>query len=106
MDFGLQGKTLIVTGGGSGIGRAICEEAGRQGMHVGVLDSQAEHADSVADLIIEAGGKAAALEVDVLHAHAVKKAVDDLAGALGPVFGAGHQCWHLAPGSSRVHERR
>jgi len=44
IDFGLQGRVLYVTGGGSGIGRAIATLAARGGMKVAVADAIAERA--------------------------------------------------------------
>lgn len=88
MDFGLQDETLVVTGGGSGIGRAICEEAGRQGMRVAVLDAHLASATEVADRLVDDGGKAIAVEVDVRDAGAVARAMEVVDQELGPVYGA------------------
>ncbi len=48
MYYGLQGRVLYITGGGSGIGRAIALEAARGGALVAVADAVAERAESVA----------------------------------------------------------
>ncbi len=60
---GYEGKVAIVTGGGSGIGRALCEALGRGGAKVVVADIGPERAQEVASGL--AGAKAVALEVSV-----------------------------------------
>ncbi len=65
--FSLAGKTAVITGGGSGIGRAISLLFGSQGAHVHILDLSAEGAQAVADEIIQAGGIAAVHAVNVAN---------------------------------------
>lgn len=65
--FSLAGKTAVITGGGSGIGRAISLLFGSQGAHVHILDLSAEGAQTVADEIIQAGGIAAVHAVNVAN---------------------------------------
>ena len=48
-------ETVIVTGGGSGIGRATAQRAAREGAHVAVLDLHADNARSTADMIGDGG---------------------------------------------------
>ena len=60
---GFKGKTAIITGGGSGIGRALSEELGRLGAKVVVADIDPERAQVVASQI--PGARAAALDVSV-----------------------------------------
>ncbi len=64
MDLKLSGKAAIVTGGGSGIGRAIAVRLGAEGALVAVTDLKKEGAEKVAAEIMKAGGTALALESD------------------------------------------
>ena len=59
------GATAIVTGGASGIGRALCEELARRECRVVVADLQGGLATDVADAIIRTGGHADAVQLDV-----------------------------------------
>lgn len=58
-------KVAIVTGGASGIGRALCEELCRQGASVTVADIDGDGAERVADEMRACGGRARAAQVDV-----------------------------------------
>jgi len=72
---GLQGKTAIVTGAGSGIGRAIATRLGAEGITVGVFDiNQAGAADTVG-VIESGGGKALAVACDITDYAKVVSAV-------------------------------
>lgn len=71
------GKVAVVTGGGNGIGRAVCLELARQGATVVVADLAGPQAEQVAAEIAAAGGKALAQAVDVTDRPAVR----DLLGA-------------------------
>lgn len=61
----LQGKVAIVTGAGSGIGRAIAIAYAREGASVAVADLERNAAETVAAEINAAGGKSLAVEIDV-----------------------------------------
>ena len=70
--FNLSGKVAVVTGGGSGIGRAISTLFGVQGAHVVVLDSDGQAAQDTAAAIRDGGGSADAALCDVSNAASVK----------------------------------
>jgi NAD(P)-dependent dehydrogenase (short-subunit alcohol dehydrogenase family) len=72
-------KTAIVTGGASGIGRAVCEELGKRGAIVVVADVDGGGATAVAQSITSSGGRAQARALDVRDAAAFQKLVDDTA---------------------------
>jgi len=72
----LENKVAIVTGGGFGMGRAICSEFAREGAHVIVADVNLDNARSVADEINANSGDALALKVDVRHSSEVNGMVD------------------------------
>jgi NAD(P)-dependent dehydrogenase (short-subunit alcohol dehydrogenase family) len=67
-----QGKIAIVTGGASGIGKALCEALAREGAEVLVADVNAAGAEAVAEGITRAGGKARAEALDVRDAAAFR----------------------------------
>ncbi|MGX6570270.1 2-hydroxycyclohexanecarboxyl-CoA dehydrogenase [Cupriavidus necator] len=82
---GLEGKTVIVTGGGGGIGGATCLRFARAGAAVGVLDLNPEAAERVAGQIREAGGRALAIRCDITERASVDAAVAAVEQGLGPV---------------------
>ena len=71
-EFRLDGKIAIVTGGGSGIGRAIAEKFAASGSTVRVLDVNQKDAEETSRLIHAAGGNASAHICDVTDQPQVK----------------------------------
>jgi len=70
-----ENQVTLVTGGGSGIGRAACEQFGREGARVVVADRNLEAANEVAGAICAGGGEALSLEVDVADERSVSSMV-------------------------------
>ena len=69
------GKVAIVTGGGMGLGRALCEMLADRGAIVLVADIDAEAAAAIAGHIVAANGKASPVHVDVSNRDQVQKMV-------------------------------
>jgi meso-butanediol dehydrogenase/(S,S)-butanediol dehydrogenase/diacetyl reductase len=76
----LKGKICIITGGGSGIGRAACHLFAREGATVIVADKSAPAAQDVATAL---GGSAVAVEVDVSSNAGVARMVGDTVERFG-----------------------
>jgi NAD(P)-dependent dehydrogenase (short-subunit alcohol dehydrogenase family) len=79
--------TVVVTGGGSGIGRATAERAGREGAAVAVVDRADDNAHETARLVNVAGGRARAYACDVGDDAAVTDTVQRIGSDLGRVTG-------------------
>jgi NAD(P)-dependent dehydrogenase (short-subunit alcohol dehydrogenase family) len=73
--FGLAGRSALVVGGGQGIGRAAALLLGRLGARVGVLDSERERAERVADEVRALGVQSVALVADVTRAEQAARGV-------------------------------
>jgi len=86
---GLAGKSIIVTGGGSGIGAAAAEVLGEEGCRVTVADTNEEGGRSVADAICKAGqGHAQFVRTDVSDEAQVQAMIAAAEAAYGGVDGA------------------
>jgi NAD(P)-dependent dehydrogenase (short-subunit alcohol dehydrogenase family) len=79
----LGGKVAVITGGGSGIGRAAALLFAEEGAAVAVADLRPGAAQEVADEILETGGKAVAIQVDVSQAGDAARMVGTTVGELG-----------------------
>jgi NAD(P)-dependent dehydrogenase (short-subunit alcohol dehydrogenase family) len=80
----LQGKTTIVTGGGTGLGRSLALRFAGLGAKVGILGRRPEPLAETVEAIRDAGGKGASAPCDIRDPEAVRAAFDALEGALGP----------------------
>ena len=83
-----EGKTVLVTGSGSGIGRASALAFAAEGATVAVADINKEAGLGTVDLIAEAGGAAHYFHVDVSEEESVRDLIRTVAGDLGPIASA------------------
>ncbi len=74
-DEQFAGKVALVTGAGSGIGRAAAIELGRQGAKVALLSRKQDRLDAACAEIVEAGGEAIGISADVTSEAALHDAV-------------------------------
>src|SRR4051794_5915140 len=81
-------QVVIVSGGGSGIGRATAHRLARDGAAVGVLDANGDGAAAVVGEVEQAGGKALACTTDVSDDDAVSRAVAATAQQFGRITGS------------------
>ena len=83
----LAGRVALVTGGGQGVGRQVALDLGGATGSGGVVvnDYVLERAESVAEEVRAAGGKALALQCDVSDHAAVKAMVAKASAELGPI---------------------
>jgi NAD(P)-dependent dehydrogenase (short-subunit alcohol dehydrogenase family) len=82
-----KGQTAVVTGGGSGIGRAIAHRLAEDGFAVAVLDLSTEAAERVAEEASQKGNRAVAFGgVDVSDRAQVNAAMQRVRDTLGPVL--------------------
>ena len=93
----LQDKVAVVTGGGGGIGAAICREFAAEGARVAVTDLRLPVAEQVAQEIRAGGSLASAWALDIADRATVERAADEIAVRLGPV-----DIWVNNAGISRV----
>ena len=79
--FSLSNKRAVITGGGSGIGKAVSLVFAREGALVNIIDLNKEQGKEVADVIIENGGKAFVHTCDVSN----QKEVSDVFKHVGKI---------------------
>ncbi len=86
MDLELRGKTAIVTGGASNIGKAIAERLAEEGANIIIADIDQAQADRVVDGLRTAGGNGALfIETDVADRAQVAQLVDRALDAFGRI---------------------
>jgi NAD(P)-dependent dehydrogenase (short-subunit alcohol dehydrogenase family) len=102
----LEGKSALVTGGGSGIGRATCITMAREGARVTVADLPGPAADETVELVRAAGGEAQAVVADVTKPDEVAAMVAAAVTAYGRLDcaynNAGVAAVHVGAGGKRV----
>ena len=85
MDLDFSGKTVLVTGGGAGIGRAICLAFAKAGARVACVDRDAVQGPATVDEIRGLGHEALYIAADVTNVADVKSYVADTVAAFGRI---------------------
>ncbi len=80
-----KNKVAIITGAGSGIGKALAEELASRGAYVVISDINTERIQKVADDIVRSDGNVTAIKLDVSDYASVKKMIDDTVAAHGRI---------------------
>jgi NADP-dependent 3-hydroxy acid dehydrogenase YdfG len=81
----LQGQTAFVTGGGTGIGRAIAEDLAKAGVTVIVCGRRAAPLEETVQAITSAGGKGSAVTCDLTDPEAIEKCAQGLLAEHGTI---------------------
>ncbi len=81
----LEGKVAIVTGGASGIGRAVVHALAKEGAKVTIADMNLESAEEVAGDVVRAGGSSIAIKTDVSSSKDVASMVQETLGKFGVI---------------------
>jgi NAD(P)-dependent dehydrogenase (short-subunit alcohol dehydrogenase family) len=93
----LEGRRALITGAGSGIGRAIAERFAAEGASVRLVGRTQATLDETAEAIRAAGGEASTAALDVADADAVAALFEDVATLDVLVNGAGIVSTHAVP---------
>lgn len=85
VSFSLEGEVALVTGAGSGIGKAIAQAIAAGGASVGLADLTRQANAETAEAISEAGGRCLSLAADVTQLRQLRAAIDETETAFGPL---------------------
>lgn len=84
----LDGRAVLISGAGSGLGRAIARRLARAGAHPVIGDINVEGAQETEKLIVDEGGSASSLLLDVTDTDSVKSVIAGTAEQFGERFDA------------------
>jgi NAD(P)-dependent dehydrogenase (short-subunit alcohol dehydrogenase family) len=81
----LAGQVALITGGGTGLGKAIAVEMARAGAAIAIASRKQDHRDAGVAAVESIGGQAIGVSLDVRDAEAIAAAFDHVTDQLGPV---------------------
>lgn len=87
-DLGLSGKSVLVTGGSSGIGRAVAREASSHGLRVGIIGRDEERLTSCLDSLEGSGHFA--FKADLNQLESLDSLAENVLAEMGPLAGIVH----------------
>ena len=93
----MRARSILITGGGSGFGRATALKLAAEGARIAVGDLNAAAAEETARLARERGAESIALALDVTQESSVKEFTDHVLGAFGRIDGAFNSAGVLGP---------
>jgi len=102
--FDLSGKVALITGGGSGIGRAYCEEIAEFGADVACNDIIGEKAQETIQLLDKHGHRAIAIKADASNEAEINNMVETTLRELGSVDIVFANATLLDTRTVRIHE--
>jgi 3-oxoacyl-[acyl-carrier protein] reductase len=85
MDFGLEGKTALVLGGGGGLGRAVAATLAHEGANIAIADIDVSALERGADEVRAKGVRALALRWDLARLGAIEENIATVEQELGPI---------------------
>ncbi len=85
MKFNFSGKTALVTGASSGLGRRFAHVLAQSGAHVVLAARRVERLNALRDEIAAAGGSANAVGLDVTDLASIQRAIADAEQQAGPI---------------------
>ena len=104
MDLKLQGKTFLITGGSSGLGRALATRLTQEGAAVALMARDEQRLEGAAGELREGGGEALAVAGDVRRAEDLERFLDTATERFGGVDGLANNAGELAAGSFAEHD--
>lgn len=81
----IKGQVALITGGGQGLGKAICQVLAEAGAIVIVGDIKTENAQRVAEELIKNGAKAKGVDLDVSQVDSTVKAIETIKAEFGKI---------------------